>query len=58
MKQGLHIGISKTNLLAGVGRAVAALLAGERKVRTSKGRVPGNAWKVQTYGKCHRKYTA
>ncbi len=29
-----------------------------RKVRAPKGRVPGNAWGAQAYGKCHRKYTA
>ncbi len=32
-------------------------LAG-RKVRAPQGKVPGNAWGAQAYGKCHRKYTA
>jgi len=31
---------------------------GWRKVRASKGRVPGNAWEARAYGKCHRKRTA
>jgi dimethylglycine dehydrogenase len=33
-------------------------LCPQRKVRTSKGRTPGNAWEARAYGKCHRKYTA
>jgi hypothetical protein len=29
-----------------------------RKVRAPQDRMPGNAWGVRAYGKCHRKYTA
>ena len=32
--------------------------AGQRKVRAPKGRVPGNAWGAEAYGKCRREQTA
>ena len=43
---------------ARVSRFTAVVLLRGRKVRTPKGRAPGNAWGAQAYGKCHRKYTA
>ena len=44
--------------MAGVGQAVAVIVEWRRKVRAPQGRVPGNAWGAQAYGKCHRKDTA
>ena len=41
-----------------VSQTIAASVTKERKVRAPQGRVPGNAWEAQAYGKCNRKDTA
>ena len=46
------------DILAAGSRPGSRSAVAGRKVRAPQGRVPGNSWRAQVHGKCHRKYTA